>query len=117
MPSAWEYGTNSIREDSPPATVDLPAGGAAPASSADIDLTSNVNVVRVDIIITSGAYISWAATAATALSQLGSDATRGKLAGPGAYSIDTRTFAGVISLTDSAGGAVTDGLSYHLVKG
>jgi len=115
MPSAWGLGTNTIKAAEPPVTVDLPAAGAPPVTIAEIDLTSNVNTVAVNVSAPSGAYLSWGLTSAAALANLGADATRHKLAA-GIYSVETRNFTGVIGLT-ALSTAVTDGLSYHSVKG
>ena len=100
-------GTNKI--------VDLPAGGAAPASCAVIDV-SGPTVTYVCITVAVDSYYTYAATAAAALTRLGSDDTRSEVpAGTATFPVGLND--GVMGFTNKAAVAVTGGLSYHLVKG
>lgn len=97
------------------ATVDLPATGAPPASSANIDLSDKPTVFAIHITVSGGdAWMAMAATAAALLTSLGSDDTRARiLEGEATIPVGyNNTFVGFTSTGD----ALTDGLSYQLIE-
>jgi hypothetical protein len=96
-------------------TADLKKLGGA--SATEIDLSSAPTVAGINVELFADAYVSYAATSAAVLTNLGADTTRQKLSA-GVYSFSVEGNEGFLAFMETGGSAdVTDGLSYHLVEG
>lgn len=99
-------------------TVTLPQGGTpTPTTPAKIDATAAA-ITAVNVCLFDSAYVTVAATDALGVSQCGADATRQKLPA-GVYSFQVASNeAEYLYFTETGEAAdVTQGLSYHFVKG
>lgn len=102
-------GVGGIKMSStPPVTVDLPASGGTPA---EIDLTGEMTT-QVSLNVEDDFYWTTAENATDGASNLGSDATRGKLPSGQHIFYCSANYSYKLYIKSQSASATTSGLSY-----
>jgi hypothetical protein len=97
-------------------TADIPASGTPPAACVSIDFSSNAIFVAIHGYVGGTCWVAFASTAAGLLTKLSTASTDKQKLVAGYFEIPVSQFEGFVGFI-SDGGAITNGLSYHLIKG